>query len=67
MLIAEWTGCTVTIYEAVSRQLIRRIRASHDVVGVQISGDSHTDAMVAIAMDNGRTEVYKSNGHLVRR
>ena len=67
MLYAEWSGCAVTIYEVVTRQLIRRIKASHNVVGVQISGDSHTDAMVAIAMDNGRTEVYKSNGQLVRR
>lgn len=67
MLYAEWSGCAVTIYEAVTRQLIRRIKASHNVVGVQISGDSHTDAMVAIAMDNGRTEVYKSSGQFLHR
>jgi hypothetical protein len=39
----------------------------YDVGGVQVSGDSRTDAMVSIAMDNGHTRLYKSDGTLVRQ
>ena len=45
----------------------RQINVPHNVVGVQVSGDSRTDAMVSIAMDNGRTWLYKSSGTLVRQ
>ncbi|MDD6031601.1 MAG: hypothetical protein PUE68_12370 [Kiritimatiellae bacterium] len=45
----------------------RQINVPHNVVGVQVSGDSWTDAMVSIAMDNGRTWLYKSSGTLVRQ
>ena len=66
MLYAEWSGKQVTVYNH-NKQLIRRFNARYDVVGVQISGDSPTEAMVAITMSNGRTDVFKSSGQLVRR
>ena len=66
MLYAEWSGKSVTIRNH-NRQQVRRINVPHNIVGVQISGDSETEAMVAIAMDNGRTSLYKSNGQLVRQ
>lgn len=66
MLYAEWSGKQVTVYNH-NKQLIRRFNARYDVVGVQVSGDSPTEAMVAIAMSNGRTDLFKSSGQLVRR
>mgnify|MGYP003334155294 CR=1 FL=1 len=66
MLYAEWSGKQVTVYNH-NKQLIRRFNARYDVVGVQVSGDSPTEAMVAIAMSNGRTDIFKSSGQLVRR
>ena len=66
MLYAEWSGKTVTIRNH-NQQMVRRINVRYDVVGVQVSGDSETDAMVAIAQSNGRTDLYKSSGQLVRR
>jgi len=66
MLYAEWSGRSVIIRNH-NKQHIRRINVRNNVVGVQISGDSETEAMVAIAMDNGRTSLYKSNGQLIRQ
>lgn len=66
MLYAEWSGKSVTIRNH-NKQQVRRINVRYNVVGVQISGDSETEAMVAIAMDNGRTCIYKSSGQLVRQ
>lgn len=66
MLYAEWSGRTVSIYTH-TRQFVRRITVSHPVAGVQISGDSTTDAMIAIAKVNGKADLYKSNGQIVRR
>lgn len=65
-IIAEWSGKRVTLY-ADSKIQFRQINVPHNVVGVQVSGDSRTDAMVSIAMDNGRTWLYKSSGTLVRQ
>ena len=68
MLYAEWTDCSVSVLDASRcKQLVRRFRVRQPVVGVQISGDSHTDATIAIAMNNGRAEVYKMDGTLIRR
>ena len=58
MIIAEWSGRKVTLYTDTKIQF-RQINVPHNVVGVQVSGDSRTDAMVSIAMDNGRTWLYK--------
>ena len=66
MLYAEWSGTRVKVYNQY-KQIVRTINVRYDVVGVQVSGDSPTDAMVAIAMSNGRTDLYKSSGQLVRR
>lgn len=65
MLYAEWSGTRVKIYNH-NKVLVRQINVKHNVVGVQISGDSETEAMVAIAQNNGRTSLYKSSGVLVR-
>lgn len=66
MLYAEWSGKKVDI-RTHTKQLVRTIRARETVVGVQVSGDSTTDAMVAITMSNGKTDLYKSSGQIVRR
>ena len=66
MHYAEWSGTRVKVYNQY-KQLVRTINVRYDVVGVQVSGDSPTDAMVAIAQSNGRTDLYKSSGQLVRR
>lgn len=66
MLYAEWSGTRVKVYNQY-KQLVRTINVRYDVVGVQVSGDSPTDAMVAIAQSNGKTDLYKSSGQLVRR
>lgn len=66
MLYAEWSGNRVTVYNQF-KTLVRRINVRHDVVGVQVSGDSETDAMVAITQSNGKTDLYKSSGQIVRR
>ncbi len=50
MIIAEWSGRKVTLYTDTKIQF-RQINVPHNVVGVQVSGDSRTDAMVSIAMD----------------
>ena len=66
MLYAEWSGTRVKVYNQY-KQIVRTINVRYDVVGVQISGDSPADAMVAIAQSNGKTDLYKSSGQLVRR
>lgn len=66
MLYAEWSGKRVQIRRE-TRQLIRDIFVNNNVVGVQISGDSPTEATVAITMDNGKTDIFKSSGMLLRR
>ena len=48
------------------KQLIRRFNMKADVVNAQISGAGQ-DCYEAITMSNGKTELYKSNGQLVRR
>ena len=66
MLYAEWSGTRVQVYNQY-KQIVRTINVRYDVVGVQISGDSPTDATVAIAQSNGKTDLYRSSGQLVRR
>lgn len=65
MLYAEWSGNRVTIRRD-NGITVRHIPVRHNVVGVQITGDSTTDAMVAITMDNGKTDLYRSSGAIVR-
>ena len=66
MLYAEWSGTRVKVYNQY-KQIVRTINVRYDVLGVQVSGDSPTDATVAIAQSNGRTDLYRSSGQLVRR
>lgn len=48
------------------KQLVRRFNVKADVVNAQITGAGQ-DCYVAITMSNGKTELYKSNGQLIRR
>ena len=66
MLYAEWSGKRVVL-RTHTKQIVRTINVRDTVVGVQVSGDSTTDAMVAITMSNGKTDLYKSSGQIVRR
>ena len=65
-MYAEWEGKRVKLYDN-TRVMVRQFSVPNDVVGVKVSGDSRTDAMVAIAMDNGHTRLYRSSGELVRQ
>lgn len=64
-MFADWFGKEVRIYDR-TRTLVRILRVRADVVGVQISGESRTDAIVAIAMSNGHTDVYRIDGTILR-
>ena len=66
MLVASWSGTIVKIFTD-AKIHVRTIHARFPVVGVQISGDSTSDAVVAIAMNNGKTDVFKSSGAMVRK
>lgn len=66
MLVARWSGRSVEIFNE-HKQLIRRLTAMKNVVGVQCSGNNIADGMVSIAEEGGRTELFKANGVLVRR
>lgn len=48
------------------KQLIRRFNVKADVVNAQVTGAGQ-ECYVAITMSNGKTELYKSNGQLVRK
>ena len=63
---AEWSGKRVEIYDE-TKQSIRVIRARDTVVGVQVSGSNFDNGMVAIAMTNGKTDLYHLNGQIIRR
>lgn len=65
MLYAEWSGKQVKIYTE-TRQFMRMFNARSNVIGVQCSGDGN-DARIAIAMDNGKTDLFTGTGQLVRR
>ena len=66
MIMAEWSGKRVTLYTDTKIQF-RQINVPHNVVGVQVSGDSRTDAMVSIAMDNGRIMEIGTHEELMHR
>ncbi len=66
MLYAEWSGTKVKLYSE-TKMLLRQFNVPHNVVGVQVSGKNLDDGMVSIAMDNGRTYLYKANGQLIRQ
>lgn len=62
---ATFKNKRVDLYN-MDKSIIRRFNMRADVVNAQVTGFGQ-DALVAITMVNGKTEVYKSNGTLVRR
>ena len=66
MLYAEWDHKNVTIRDQ-WKTTVRRIRARKNVIGVQCSGDDTNDAMIAITLENGKTDLYRASGQLVRQ
>ena len=48
------------------KQLISRFNMKAEVVNAQVQG-AGKECFVAITMNNGKTELYKSNGQLVRK
>ena len=65
MMFAEWSGNVVKVYRQ-DRTILRIIRARHNVVGVQCSGEVG-NGFIAITMDNGKTDVYHDNGSIYRK
>jgi len=65
MVFAQWSGRKVDVYTE-TKQILRHFSVGHNVVGVQCSGDGN-DATIAITMDNGKTELYRGTGQLIRR
>ena len=66
MLYAEWSGKSVTIRNG-SKVIVRTLHVRANVVGVQCSGNDVNDGRIAIAMDNGKTDLYQANGTVLRR
>lgn len=62
---ATYKNRRVDLYN-MDKSLIRRFNMKADVVNAQVTGFGQ-DAVIAITMSNGRTELYKSNGTLIRR
>lgn len=65
MLYAEWSGRTVHVYDE-NGQLVRTLHARFEVEGVQCSGSDVNDGRVAISMENGKTDLYRVNGEVIR-
>ena len=65
MLYAEWSGRTVHVYDEYGR-LVRTLHARFEVDGVQCSGSDVNDGRVAISMENGKTDLCRANGEVIR-
>lgn len=65
MNYAEWSGRQVKIYDQY-KTIVRRLNVHKDVQCVQCSG-SGLDGMVAITYVDGKTDLYKADGTIVRR
>ena len=65
MLFAEWSGHIVKVYQE-NRQILREIRARKDVRCVQCSGEGN-DGVIAITLENGKTDVYRATGQIIRQ
>lgn len=63
---AEWDGKKVRVYNEY-KQFVRQFRARDNVVGVQVSGTNLDNGMVAIAMANGKTDLYHLYGAIARQ
>lgn len=64
-MYVNFKGKTAQLYTD-TKQLVRRFRASSDIVNAQVQGAGDT-AVVALTMKNGKTVLYKSDGTLLRR
>lgn len=49
-----------------TKQIVRRFNVESDIASVQINGND-INATIAIAMKNGKTNLYRANGQLIRR
>lgn len=61
----NFKGKSAVLYNDV-KTVIRRFRASADIVNAQVQGDGE-NAVIALTMKNGKTLLYKSNGTIIRR
>lgn len=64
-MFANWNSKNVALYND-NGQIIRKFSAQADVVNAIISG-SGQNTTIAITTKNGKTELYKSNGQLIRK
>lgn len=62
-MYATFKGKIADLYND-NKQLIRRLRASNDIVNVQVQGTG-ANATIAVTMKNGKTILYKSNGQIL--
>lgn len=63
--IVNFKGKNVNLYDE-NGKIIRRFLARAEVVNAQINGQGK-DTTVAISTKDGKFELYKSNGTVIRR
>ena len=63
--IVGYKGKNVDLYTH-SGKIIRRFKARADVVNAQIT-TSNTEPVIAITTKDGKFELYKTNGTVIRR
>ena len=64
MMYATFQGKRATLYTE-TKQFVRQFNVPSEIVNVQVQGVGN-DAVVAIAMKNGRTILYSATGRLIR-
>jgi len=64
-MIVGYKGKEVSLFDE-DGKLIRKFKARADVVNAQIN-NPHDNPTVAITTKDGKFELYKSNGMLIRR
>ena len=64
-MYATFKGRQCDLYND-TKQIIRRIRVSNDIVNVIVQG-SGKNAKIAITMKNGKTWLYNATGQIIRR
>lgn len=63
--IVGFKGKDVNLFDS-NGKIIRRFRARAEVVNAQITS-SNQDPVIAITTKDGKFELYKSNGTVIRR
>lgn len=66
VMYCEFSGRNVTLREVKGRVMVRRFLMRDNVIQAVVQGDG-ANALVAITMANGRTDIYSWTGSLVRR